>query len=126
MTLVDHGDGPHAHLIVGNISRASLDPIIRDWRRLAGGSPSSARVKPVSNPWGWIHYMCSQHKNAAGRTTPAAHARDRFSYCPALLGPPIESPNLEVVSVLVNRILRSARGRKSRRDKVLGPAKARD
>jgi len=100
-------------MIISNIARASLDPIIRDWRRLAGGSPSSARVKPVSNPWGWIHYMCSQHKNAAGRTTPAAHTRDRFSYCASLLGPPTESANLEVVAILVNRILRSRRARAS-------------
>jgi hypothetical protein len=54
------GGEPHAHLVVGNVSRESLDQVLARW-------PEQGRfcvVKPVTHAWSALHYCLSQTRIA--------------------------------------------------------------
>ena len=75
----------HAHLLVGGVPAGDLLAVLETW-------PALFHVERVGARWGALHYVFSQ-----GETKPWLHARDPLSYCHALLCPPLESSNLELV-----------------------------
>lgn len=90
------GGEPHVHLVVGNVSRESLDQILTAW-------PAQGRfcvVKPVTHAWGSLHYCLSQ--NRIDRVAGESNARywnrvktDHMRKRDALLNAPFDS-NLEL------------------------------
>jgi hypothetical protein len=98
------GGAPHAHMIIGNVTREMLDEGLASWPGVdrPGGRPVA---KAVWNRWGALHYLFAQ-------ADPWEHRRDVWSHCPNLLAPPIESENLEVLYLLTRNQIQRTAGRK--------------
>jgi len=102
---------PHVH---GIISGVEYEPFVTALR----GFDSTVLVKRVVHAFGWLHYMIAQERAIPARdgkprdiSGMLRHFRDIFSYCLALLCPPVPSPNLEGIANYYRDALRAYRAR---------------
>jgi hypothetical protein len=105
------GGEPHAHLVVGNVSREQLDTVLAQWPGVTI-HPRYQVIKPITHAWGALHYALSQtriDRQKVGESyaryinrVKSDHARGQD----ALLNAPFESDTLDVQDAIM-RIRRS-------------------
>lgn len=107
---------PHAHLLLGNVSRDDVDRVVARWPH------PETRISAVYHRWSALHYLVAQSRVSRSSfprgkqgkddyiaAVVAEHYADWESYCHALLGPPGESDNLESILQMAWSRIRATR-----------------